>query len=541
MARWQDYILRGIRADQPTGPLVTIGTLYCVTDEDDIIERWSGSAWESYSPTTSGFGDVSGPAASIDSEIVLFDGTTGKLIKRATGSGPVHAASGVYSAAPINLAGGATEITGDLPYANLQPSLGASRLLGRGSSGGSGDWQDITLGSNLTMTGTVLDSTGGSGGSVIRDTNGFRLTLASGEPDFAPTGATPSATDTVNEIVTFSADPGFYDGTIVTVSATVGGLTAGTRYFMHRISATTYSFHTTVADAMSGASRINLTASITSQVLPSGISTTGIYFTPYLSNQIALYDGYDWVLVDHAEFSVGLGTLTADTNYDLFLDYNGGTPNLYIGTAWSTATARAVALTRQDGVYVSSADAQSRYIGTFRTNSTTTVIDDGGGISSQVGGKRFLWNKDNRLQRYVSVGDATSSWTYNSATWRQANSGGGANGNKIEVVVGLAECYIDLIIQTAAGNTGANAVPSVAINEDVTNSLLPNTRCSAQAFTTSTLNTTTQAMAKFSKVTPLGYHQYYWLEACLAGAVTGTFFGQDPLSGIRGILGTVWC
>ncbi len=49
--------------------------------------------------TGTGAGDVSGPASSVDSEIVLFDSTTGKLIKRATITGIIKAASGVASAA----------------------------------------------------------------------------------------------------------------------------------------------------------------------------------------------------------------------------------------------------------------------------------------------------------------------------------------------------------------------------------------------------------------------------------------------------------
>lgn len=49
-------------------------------------------------------------------------------------------------------------------FAKMQ-SLSASVLLGRGDSG-SGDPQEITLGSNLTMTGTTLSATGGGGGTV---------------------------------------------------------------------------------------------------------------------------------------------------------------------------------------------------------------------------------------------------------------------------------------------------------------------------------------------------------------------------------------
>lgn len=48
-----------------------------------------------------GSGDVTGPSSSVDSEISLFSGTGGKTIKRATGSGVVHATSGVYSASAV--------------------------------------------------------------------------------------------------------------------------------------------------------------------------------------------------------------------------------------------------------------------------------------------------------------------------------------------------------------------------------------------------------------------------------------------------------
>jgi hypothetical protein len=46
-----------------------------------------------------GAGDVSGPASSVDSEIALFDSTTGKLIKRASTTGILKGTSGVLSAA----------------------------------------------------------------------------------------------------------------------------------------------------------------------------------------------------------------------------------------------------------------------------------------------------------------------------------------------------------------------------------------------------------------------------------------------------------
>jgi len=56
-----------------------------------------GAAWGS----VAGTGDVVGPAASVDSEIALFSSTTGKLLKRASGTGVCKATSGVASFATI--------------------------------------------------------------------------------------------------------------------------------------------------------------------------------------------------------------------------------------------------------------------------------------------------------------------------------------------------------------------------------------------------------------------------------------------------------
>lgn len=98
-----------------------------VWDKDNNMLRTSGGGGE-------GGGDFSSnTATAVDSEVLVFSGTSGKIGKRATGTGVAHLTSGVLSASAVNLATETTgdidlasQVTGNLPVANLNSGTSAS-------------------------------------------------------------------------------------------------------------------------------------------------------------------------------------------------------------------------------------------------------------------------------------------------------------------------------------------------------------------------------------------------------------------------------
>ena len=98
----------------------------------------------------------------------------------------------------INLA---SDVTGDLPLSNLAQASAGSRILGRGDSG-AGDFQELTLGSGLAITGTVLSATGGGGGISDGDTLSTGLTFPNTGLRLLDTNASHYLTLKVNEDLT---------------------------------------------------------------------------------------------------------------------------------------------------------------------------------------------------------------------------------------------------------------------------------------------------------------------------------------------------
>lgn len=140
-------------ASDPSSPVA--GQIYFNTT-DSRLKQYTGSVWVEYS-TASSAGDAStNTATSVDSEVAVFSGTTGKLLKRATGSGIAKLTSGVLSTA-----------TSGTDYA---PATSGSSIL---KGNGSGGFSSAVSGTDFApaTSGTSALKGNGSGGTTSATLN----------------------------------------------------------------------------------------------------------------------------------------------------------------------------------------------------------------------------------------------------------------------------------------------------------------------------------------------------------------------------------
>jgi hypothetical protein len=251
-----------------------------------------------------------------------------------------------------------------------------------------------------------------------------------------------------------------------------------------------------------------------------------IYFTPYQGNALSVYDGTRWVLYLFSEISLALSGLTSGKNYDVFVYDNAGTLTLELSAAWTTDTARADALTTQDGVLVKSGATTRRYLGTIRTTGTTTTEDSIGGSTTNVGGKRFVWNYYNRVPRNLAVIDTTDNWTYATDTIRQARA---TAGNQVEYVVGDAStlAWAEVKAMVAISSTSTRA-GKVGVGVDST-TVFSGLRQGAYMNNGAAWSNYSALAGRYDGYPGLGYHFLAWLEKGSDG--TCIFLGDNGADG----------
>lgn len=167
----------------PAGALGYNGDFYFDTTNYLIYGPKTAGAWGGgtsiIGPSGPGTGDVTGPASSTNDALAVYNGTTGKVIKQSALTGLLKLTAGVTSAAVSgtdyapatsgsaiqkgNGAGGFSAAVAATDYAAVGAVTGTgitmatARLLGR-TTAGTGAIEQISIGSNLTLTGGVLDT-----------------------------------------------------------------------------------------------------------------------------------------------------------------------------------------------------------------------------------------------------------------------------------------------------------------------------------------------------------------------------------------------
>jgi hypothetical protein len=150
MSALSSVIQRGTRASQPAAASVSIGTLYCVTDEGNIVERSNGATWDAFSP--SGAGTVTNTGTLTANAVILGNGGVDvtPLGSLGTTTTLLHGnAAGAPTFAAVSLT---ADVSGTLPVAN--GGSGATTLTGILKGNGVGAFTAATDGTDYLSPAT---------------------------------------------------------------------------------------------------------------------------------------------------------------------------------------------------------------------------------------------------------------------------------------------------------------------------------------------------------------------------------------------------
>jgi len=281
-------------------------------------------------------------------------------------------------------------------------------------------------------------------------------------------------------------------------------------------------------------------ASGTPVMTTSASAATTVYYAPNVGNLVPIYNGATFSATEFTELSLTLASQhVANAIYDIFVFSNSGVLTLVTGPAWATATAGAGArgtgagttqLTRVRGLLTNAVSMTGRNgattysIGANLATYLGSIFMDGsnGQVTCNMAygqsRKWGLWNAYNRVPIVMQAGDATASWTYNTATTRASR---GDSTNKITTFFGLAEEPVSLRFnqQVAHASTTNEMGIAIGLNSTTTPSGL------APVFDIDSSRKATLT-AVFVDTPKLGINAYQMLEKA-NGSGTTTFSGTS--------------
>ena len=380
---------------------------------------------------------------------------------------------------------------------------------------------DFSAGADVTVRIVWPASIGTESDLHMRSmTPGGRLTLASGIPDYQPLNSVAvSGQDTGADTITVTGH-GWTVGTMVKSSATSGGLTVDVQYYVGNVTANTVSLHTTLAAALAGTSKVDITGAVTADITANGVANTSIYYAPNNHNLISLWNGYRWQTMEFSEIELIIGTVTANKPFDIFAFINAGAVTLE-KLEWTSDTVRATELSRQDGRYCKSGDKTRLWLGSFYSTGTDSTERSQSSL--------YLVNYYNRTDFSMDVRETASTWTYNLTAWRQVNAN---SANKINFILPTKFWPIITFNHYRAFNASTTpraVAQGVALDNTTVRFATPDT-----IFCTDTL----EAVSTFSAVLggiPVGKHYLAAIEGA-AGLETQTFRGGKFHQYIRAII-----
>ena len=147
--------------------------------------------------------------------------------------------------------------------------------------------------------------------------------------------------------------------------------------------------------------------------------------------------------------------------------------------------------------------------------------------------KRYLWNYYNRISRPLQKLETTNSWTYTTATYRQANA---STANQVDTVVGVAEALINLNVLGLAANTQGdnNVTVQVGIDEGGTTANDSTVHSGPEVATYNAK----QIEANLTKYPAVGFQYWVWVEKSTALGTT-TWYGDNGGATQSGIYGSI--
>lgn len=196
-----------------------------------------------------------------------------------------------------------------------------------------------------------------------------------------------------------------------------------------------------------------LTLTSVTPVMSAGVTgASTVYYTPYQSNLVPIFDGNYINMTQFTELSQATTDATkspaavaASSVYDMFVWNDAGIVRCTRGPAWTNDTTRGYTLTMTNGILLNTSAItngpgalRGTYVGTIRSNGTSTIDWIYGGASTA--GNHCVWNTYNRIKVASTVIDTGASYTYTPTTVRQA---GGHTYNLVRWVCGLAEDAVE--------------------------------------------------------------------------------------------------